>query len=274
MVEMLDDTSLRDTIFLKLGGSLLTDKTSAESLRADVLDRLAQEIAAARQARPVLRLILGHGSGSFGHVAAAKYRTREGVESAAQWAGFAEVADAAARLNRHVLDTLLRHEIPAVGLAPSASAICRDGHINSMAIEPIRAALDTGLLPVVFGDVAFDSIRGGTIVSTEEVLMYLAPALRPRWLLLAGETDGVLDAVGRTVEAIDQVNYQAVSAAITGSRGTDVTGGMASKVAAMLALTSRLPWLSVRIFSGLDPGNLKRLLVDASRPVGTLISSV
>ena len=59
-----------ELIFLKLGGSLLTDKTRPQALRPDVLGRLAGEIAAALAARPALWLLIGHGSGSFGHVAA------------------------------------------------------------------------------------------------------------------------------------------------------------------------------------------------------------
>ncbi|MCA9937430.1 MAG: hypothetical protein KC418_02225, partial [Anaerolineales bacterium] len=96
-----------ETVFLKLGGSLLTDKTGVEVVRADVLARLAVEIAAARQARPGLRLVLGHGSGSFGHVAAARYGTRQGVHTAAEWHGFADVARAAAALNHLVILALV-----------------------------------------------------------------------------------------------------------------------------------------------------------------------
>ena len=36
-----------ELIFLKLGGSLLTDKTRPQALRGDVLARLASEIAGA-----------------------------------------------------------------------------------------------------------------------------------------------------------------------------------------------------------------------------------
>ena len=46
------------------------------------------------------RVILGHGSGSFGHVAAAKHGTIKGVSGPSQWLGFCEVSDAASRLNR------------------------------------------------------------------------------------------------------------------------------------------------------------------------------
>ena len=57
---------------------------------------------------------------------------------------------------------------------------------------PIEQALASGLVPIVHGDVAFDEVLGGTIISTEEILTFLAYSLKPRWLLLAGETRGVL----------------------------------------------------------------------------------
>ena len=265
LIDLHDDAPL----FLKLGGSLLTDKTQAEALRGDVLARLAAEIAAARAARPGLRLVLGHGSGSFGHVAAARHGTRGGVAGAAAWHGFAEVSDAAARLNRHVVAALLAAGVGAVGLPPSASAVVEDGAIRQMAVAPVVAALDAGLLPVVFGDVAFDTVRGGTIISTEEVLAFLAHALRPAWLLLAGETAGVLDAGGQVVARITRATLPDVLPALGGSRGTDVTGGMASKVMAMLDLAAARPGLGVRVFSGLQPGLLTELLLDPTSSHGT-----
>lgn len=263
-----------DLIFLKLGGSLLTDKTIVEALRVDVLTRLAREIAAARIENPELRLALGHGSGSFGHVAGAKHGTRSGVAGAAQWFGFAEVSDAAARLDRHVIAALLAEGVPAIGLPPSASATVVDGRITNLSTTPIGAALEAKLVPVVFGDVAFDTIRGGTIVSTEEVMDYLTAALQPRWLLLAGETPGVLDLQGNVIPSLNRTNLPDYLPALGGSRGTDVTGGMVAKVTAMIELASSLPGLSIRIFSGLEPGQLSRLLAQPATPIGTLIRDI
>jgi len=260
-----------NTLFLKLGGSLITDKTKVERVRHDVLTRLVDEIAQARRENPALRLVLGQGSGSFGHVAAAKYGTRQGVADAAGWHGFAEVSDAAARLNRLVLTELLAADVPAVSLSPSASVGCVDGRIQTIAVQPVQAALGAGLMPVVYGDVAFDSVRGGTIVSTEEVMMALAGEIRPSWLLLAGETPGVLDLEGEVIPAISQVNYAEIEAALGGSRGTDVTGGMVSKVQSMLALVEQFPHLSIRIFSGLEPGNLAQTLLNPREAGGTLL---
>lgn len=263
---------MTDLIFLKLGGSLLTDKTGMEALRVETLSRLAREIAGARAANPPLRLVLGHGSGSFGHFAAAKHGTRSGVSGTEQWAGFAEVCDAAARLNRHVIAALLAAGVPAIGLPPSSSAAVVDGHITQLATSPIEAALEAGIVPVVFGDVAFDVIRGGTIISTEEVMDHLAGLLRPDWLLLAGETAGVFDTDGALIPFLTASNLASYLPALGGSRGTDVTGGMAAKVQAMLSLTQAQPGLKVRIFSGLQEGLLARLLIDPSLPEGTLLA--
>lgn len=257
--------------FLKLGGSLLTDKTGVEAVRQDVLRRLASEIAEALSDANAPNLLIGHGSGSFGHVAAAKHGTRHGIRSREGWRGFAEVSDAAARLNRLVVAALSEAGVPAISLQPSGAAMTEDGHIVSMEVGPMKAALTAGLVPVVYGDVAFDLTLGGTIISTEEILSYLAPHFRPAWLLLAGEAPGVLDEHERVLDVIRPSDYVEVQQLLGGSRGTDVTGGMASKVANMLALVGRLPFLSVRIITGLEAGLLRSALVAPESAPGTLI---
>lgn len=266
------DSFMTDVLFLKLGGSLITDKTGVEMVRAGVLAQLAQEIQQARAARPDLKLVLGHGSGSFGHVAAARHGTRLGVKSPEQWAGFTEVSAAALRLNRLVVEALLAAGVPAIPISPSASVTCADGRITHITPEPSRYALAAGLLPVTHGDVAFDTVRGGTIVSTEEVMMALAETLRPSWLLLAGETDGVYDLAGQVIPHVTSATFPEIEAALGGSRGTDVTGGMASKVRSMLALTAQHPYLTVRIFSGLRPGNVYEVLCRPETAVGTTLT--
>lgn len=260
-----------NTIFLKLGGSLITDKTAIESVREDVLVRVAAEIGQARAANPDLRLVLGHGSGSFGHVAGAKFGTRQGVATQTQWRGFAEVSAAASRLNAIVVNALLAAGVPALRLQPSASAICFDGQIQTLAVQPVQMALAAGLVPVVFGDVAFDTFRGGTIISTEEVMMALADVIRPSWLLLAGETAGVLDLQGNVVPLITEASLPTIAPALSGSRGTDVTGGMASKVRSMLDLTAQQTELSIRIFSGLPAGEMKQTLLEPATASGTVL---
>ncbi len=262
------------TIFLKLGGSLITDKTKVEHARTRTIRRLALEIQAAREARPDLHLVLGHGSGSFGHVAAQKHGTRQGVTDPAGWRGFAEVAAAAARLNQIITDVFVSAGVPVISLPPSVSARCEDGVLLYLDVETIRTALANGLVPVVQGDVAFDRVRGATIVSTEDVFLYLAQELQATHILLAGEVAGVYEQAepdGAIVPVITPDNLIQYAGALGGSRGADVTGGMAGKVNQMLEVVRRQPAIEVRIFSGAVGGNVKRLLIDPSTAIGTTI---
>ncbi len=274
-------------VFLKLGGSLITDKRLPEEPRRDVIAQLAAEIGALRQMQPGLRLLIGHGSGSFGHLHARKYGTRAGVQDAAGWYGFAAVADAAARLNRIVIAALLEAQIPAWSIQPGALLHLADGAAGRSAAEraaagdalaaTVSAALARGLAPVVYGDVALDSVRGGTIASTEEIFELLALRLQPQRLVLAGEVDGIytadpqLEPAARPIAAITPQTLAEVEAGLGGSHGVDVTGGMRAKVEQTLRMVTLSPGMDVIICSGLRAGHIGRAL--AGELVGTRISA-
>ena len=255
-------------LFLKLGGSLITDKHSPRTARPETLARLMREIAEARAARPDMQILLGHGSGSFGHSEAKKYGTRAGVQTPEQWRGYAEVQHAAGLLNRLVVDGAREAGLPILNCPPSASVICRDGVIQSLALAPIQSALQHNLVPLVFGDVALDETRGGTIVSTEDVFRYLARVLRPQKILLAGRDAGVLTRWpdGEVIPEIHDLG----AAQIGGSHAADVTGGMVSKVREMLALAADAPGVEIRIFSGEVPGLVHAMLLGEAE-AGTVI---
>jgi len=261
-----------ELVFLKFGGSLITDKSSPYTPRPSRVKRLAEEVRQALE-KPGLKLLLGHGSGSFGHCAAAPHRTRQGVHTPGQWRGYAEVAAAAARLNRLVTDALLEAGVSAISLQPSASAQCRDGALFHLEVAPIRQALAQGLVPLIYGDVALDEVRGGTIVSTEDLFVYLAGLFSPQRVLLAGEAAGVLDAQGEIIPRISPATFPSIRSVLTGSHGVDVTGGMADKVARMIALVEKQPEVAVRIFSGLEPGLVRRVLLEPDCHSGTLVSA-
>jgi isopentenyl phosphate kinase len=265
---------MSEIVFVKLGGSVITDKARTEAARPAVIARLAGEVARATIARPDLQLLLGHGSGSFGHVVARRYGTRRGVRTAADWRGFTQVAAVAARLNRIVTDAFLSAGVPVWSLQPSASARCRGGELVSLETTPVEEALDRGLVPLVYGDVALDEVQGGTIIATEQVFSYLARKLHPRDLILVGEVDGVLDRdplldpSARPVPEISAANWAAVREVLGGSHATDVTGGMLAKVEEMVELVRELAGLTVRIISGERAGALESALHGTAETAG------
>jgi len=263
-----------ELVLLKLGGSLITDKDTPYTPRLDKLANLAKEIRTALDSTPGLKLILGHGSGSFGHVAAKKHGTRDGVQTKEQWLGFTEVRLQAAELNRYVVTSLFEAGLPALPFPPSASMVSDKRKVTHHNVETIRRALGVDLLPVVQGDVAFDETLGGTILSTEDVFTFLVDQFPTTRILLAGIEAGVwADFPARTklVKQIQLADYEAMRSGIKGSVSTDVTGGMKAKVEEMLSLIQKKPGLTVQIFSAEEPGFLTRALQGEN--VGTLLTA-
>lgn len=265
---------MSELVFLKLGGSLITDKHTEAMLRPELVRRIVEEIAAARQAKPELRILLGHGSGSFGHVPAKKYGTRQGVRTAEQWRGFVEVWRYASALNQAIMGALAAvADQPAVAFAPVSSVLAAGGRVRHWNLQPLRAALEAGILPVVYGDVVFDTEIGGTILSTEDLFAHLAAELRPARILLAGSDAGVYTRYpdGDVIPRITPASYANMAALPGASAATDVTGGMASKVESMLGIVQAQPECQVSVFSGVEDGNIRKVLL--GEKLGTVITS-
>jgi isopentenyl phosphate kinase len=279
---------MKELVFLKLGGSLITDKTQPYMPRLDVMDDLAFQINMTLQTHPDLRLVIGHGAGSFGHVPASEYRTRDGLPPRSTplthrgrddnddnyWKGYAEVWYQASSLNRYVMNALHKADVRAISLPPSSSVISSNGQVSIWETTPIRMSLAAGIVPVVFGDVVFDEIRGGTILSTEDLFMHLACALNPERILLAGIEAAVWADFPARMKKIDRITPQSfheVRDGVGKSAAADVTGGMESKVRQMLELAEEVPGMSIQIFSGEEPGNIAKAL--AGENLGTLITA-
>jgi isopentenyl phosphate kinase len=279
---------MKELVFIKLGGSLITDKTKPYTPLLDVMDDLALQISTTLQAQPNLRLVIGHGAGSFGHVAASEYKTRDGYphpsplihrerdnDEEHYWKGFAEVWYQASSLNRYVMEALHKAGVRSIALPPSSSVIASNGQVAVWETTPISMALASGIVPVIFGDVVFDEVRGGTILSTETLFNYLVKALDPERILLAGLEDAVWEdfpARTRKIEKITPASFEEIKKHVGKSAAADVTGGMEAKVQEMLKLVQENPGLKVQIFSGTGAGNLVRTLMGET--LGTDISAI
>jgi isopentenyl phosphate kinase len=261
-------------IFLKLGGSIITHKNRPHTARYRLLNQLSAEIVQARQQIPDLQLVIGHGSGSFGHVAGKKYNTRQGVHTPEQWLGFAEVWKQARDLNQIVVEALSKANLPLIAFPPSASVISSNGKVLTWDVAPIQSALQAGLVPLINGDTIIDHELGGTILSTEELFVYLASHLHPQRLLLAGLEEGVWKDFPhrqKIIPVITPAIFDQMTSSLKGSAAVDVTGGMYEKVASMIQLVTQETNLQVSIFSGLIPGKLYQAL--SGNFPGTLIQN-
>jgi isopentenyl phosphate kinase len=159
-----------------------------------------------------------------------------------------------------------------ISIPPSAGVHTKNREIVSWNLQPIERAISTGLLPVTYGDVVFDETMGGTILSTEDLFIYLARRLKPKRILLAGHEPGVWQDFPTRSEIISEITpstAKEMTAKILGADESDVTGGMDTKVMNMLDLVQSMPEIEVNILSGLDPGNIMKAIL--GERIGTSI---
>ena len=257
-------------ILLKLGGSLITNKSKPYSERAEVIVDLVGQIKKAweKNKKP---MIVGHGGGSYPHVPAEKYKTIEGNKNGESVYGAAMVAYAAAQLNRIVVAEFLRQNLPAVSLGP-LSYMTVKGNKARVFIDSIEEAVRLKMIPVIYGDLVFDKSTGFTIWSTERLLnllaeKYLNLGKSVDKVIHCGETDGFL-VKGKVLKKINGEGLGSIKKHIEKTQGYDVTGGMLHKIKECMRVAKR--GVDSYIIGGNHGGNLYRAIV-GDKFIGTKI---
>jgi isopentenyl phosphate kinase len=258
-------------IILKLGGSAITDKTAEASPKTDIINRLAEEIKRA----DLDNLIVVHGGGSFGHPAAAKYGIKDGYkQDPTQKFGYAETHHMMTVLNGLVMDAMIWHEIPAVSVAPSNVIVAENGKVKCFDETVLKAMSKLVFTPVMYGDVVMDEKMGFTVLSGDQLVTYLALKYKAEKIVVGVDTDGIFDADpkvkpdAKPIKHLNLAELKALQPKLGKAAGTDVTGGMAGKIAELIpAVEAGIP---VTITGATKALSIYRALTDQS-VLGTVI---
>lgn len=248
------------SLIVKFGGSVITDKSKRFNVRDDVLKRLVEELTSAKGP-----LVVVHGGGSFGHPLASEYDLDSGYKEKRQLMGFALTHRAMERLSAQVVEALQDAGFAAVAIQPSACAVVQDGRIISMELRPFHKILELGLVPVTYGDVVPDLTRGMSILSGDQLVVYLARELGTQRIILGVDVGGVytgdpkVDKEVKIVPKITPESWSEIERSIGEAQEPDVTGGMANKVRELLKLAER--GIEAQIVNAMKPGILKRAIL-------------
>lgn len=265
---MAESDDQRELVVVKLGGSVITDKSKEFLERRGVIKRLAREMVGSRY-----RLVIVHGGGSFGHPPAAKYRLSNGLKSEEQLLGFAITHEAMVKLNSIVVGALVAAKVPAISVQPSACFVVSGGKIVSAELAGVRKMVAVGLVPVLYGDVVPDLKLGASILSGDEISTYLARELGACRLILGVDVDGVYTADPKRggapvlLREIHADSWKKISFS-TNKRVKDVTGGMRRKVEELAKLAAC--GIEAEIANISRPGVLRRVL-SGERGIGTVV---
>jgi len=219
---------MSERVILKLGGSVITDKSADCAVDRERLASVAAAIAAARTGG----IVVVHGAGSCGHPEAKRYHLDKGA-AAGRTDGIWVTHRVVSSLNDEVVRALREKGVAAVGVHPFHTGVADNGRLVSFEHRHLEKMLALGMVPVIHGDVVMDLTRGACIVSGDQLVRFLALALHISCVGLATDVPGVLD--GKcVVPEITRGTMQKLH--IGNSIHTDVTGGMSGKLFELLEL--------------------------------------
>ena len=257
---------MKAPVVVKLGGSAITVKSKASTARLEVIHNAIKEVVS--YSGP---MVLLHGGGSFAHPFVSRAALRNGFRQKSQLSSVSEIELNLDQLTRIIgVGLLLRHR-PFVPLAPMSFMTLRRGQVGRSFLDPINAALRLGLIPLIHGDVAFDEIRGCSIVSADRIASLLGEKIGTSRVLFGCDVDGLYDGNPKSsskAELIVEVNRDNYLQVLKGLKPTtgDVTGGMRGKALEALRLAKH--GYECYIFNLTESGNLGSLLRGSSS-IGT-----
>jgi isopentenyl phosphate kinase len=245
-------------VIVKLGGSVITRKRDQARVRAKVLRKLAEQLAALGSPP----LIVLHGAGSFGHPGAVRWRLAEPPEDgqeAHRTRGAAIVSAEVRRLHRDVLGALVEAGGRPISVPPASIARNRAGRLSEFEPTAFQRWLAAGFTPVSFGDVVLDEVWGSSILSADTIAVRLAHLLRPGRVLFVSDVPGILGPTRAGRRSVVPVLTREVVDGLRPDVGApDVTGGIRGKAEAMLALAE--DGTLAGLISGLSDGALSRAI--------------
>lgn len=247
---------------VKLGGSVITDKTQYKRFNEEAVSRLCREIKESGQS-----VLLVHGAGSFGHVLAHDHRLAEGRSGGGTAEAIAKVSLDVRELNAMVLDKMIEAGIPAISIPPSACFTMSDGRLEKADLSLMRGYLELGLVPVTFGDVTLDSRKGFGICSGDQLMEVLAEGFQPQRTIFVSDIDGLYERDPKThphAPMLSVVDRDVLQRIPSERSVKDVTGGVCAKIEAMLRLCQGRR--DCVLVNGMAEGRLQSLLEGADVP--------
>ncbi len=256
---------MKALIILKLGGSAITYKRrNIPKVRPNVIRMAAEEIKRAKEEKD-FNLIVVHGAGPYGHKFVTEYGIDNGLKTSEHFEGFVKTHNSMEELNRIVVDEFVKVGLLGFPVQPSVCIVQENKKIVSFDTSIIKSLLElnSGIIPIMYGDMVLDRELKASVVSGDAIIAYLAKELGAERVLFGTNVPGIHDKDPRTnkdaeiISNINEENVDDVLLKVSETKDVDVTGGMKGKLVEVL---KTLQGVNVLIFNVTEKENLYNAL--------------
>jgi isopentenyl phosphate kinase len=257
----------QELTIIKLGGSLLTDKTKPYTYREKVLQSVSREIRECLDEGLIESLVLLHGVGSYGHPPVLKHKLHKGFLGPDQLLPLSKTQEDVATLRHIIVKEFQNADVPVCLMYPSSMVISEKMKMVDYFLEPLKRFASIGMIPLLGGDILIDREMGWSVGSGDQLAVIIARELGAKRMLFASDTSGIYDAdpkLNPDASLIEEVDLNELEQVLEqmGAAGTaDASGRMKGKLRSIaLAVDLIQEGLEVAVFSMMEYGNLKAFL--------------
>ena len=230
----------KELTVIKLGGSLLTDKTKPYTYRKSVLESVAREIGDCLSEGLIESLVLLHGVGSYGHPPVLEHNLHKGFLGTHQLLPLSTTQESVATLRHIIVKEFQNAKVPICLMYPSSMVTSEKMKMTNYFLEPLKGFASMGMVPLLGGDILVDSVMGWSIGSADQLAIILCEEMNAKRLIFASDVSGIYDADPKLkedaslIETIDLNNLDSTIKRMGVSSVEDASGAMKGKLQSII----------------------------------------
>ncbi len=240
-------------IIIKLGGSIITDKSKYKTFRLKETENIIKELIKIKD-----DFIIVHGGGSFGHIMAKKYNLPGNINNTSL-KGYSIVHNDMVELNIKISNLLTKYNINNIGI-PVSSII----YNNKKNYNILKKYFSINIMPLTYGDVYLKNKNYLGIYSGDDIVYDLSKIFNPEKVIFFSDIDGIYDKNPKKYK--DAKLLKTINNNFSFDNN-DVTGGIMGKYKTM----EKISKLGIKsyLINGFHPQRLN--LIDNNEFIGTVV---
>lgn len=264
---------------IKLGGALISDKSTPYKMREDLIGAVANEIKECIDLGLIEGLVLIHGVGSFGHPPVLKYELYKGFQNPEQLMHLSNTQQIVNQLRNKIAEIFQDTGIPINLMHASSMVIGNKMKITEHMFEALKGYLSLGMVPLIGGDMMYDNGMGFSVCSGDQLSVVISREVKACRLIFATDVAGIFDSdpkIDEEASLIREINMNEVENIIKQldeSKTADASGRMKGKLMTISSIKDLIKkGLDTVILSMMQPNILKTYLEGKAVSATKLVS--